>query len=1158
MLINSWLKSLQSHRPIAPKGRRQRPGRAPAPPRSIEMLESRQLLTTFTVNSLADTADANPGDGIAADANGETSLRAAIEEANLLAGSDTIAFNDGSLPGVNFHDATPDVITLSGSPLSISSDVVINGPAADLLSISGGGTSRVIAIGTAASVTIDALSVIDGQSNNGGGINSSGDLTLRNVSVHNNRARGIQNGGSGSLTVINSTVRDNFDAGIRSFGDVLVINSTVSENDGNGIRQSGTSGNVKIVNSTVVSNATNGVNNQNSGPLEIVNSIVAGNGIQLFGSIDVNLNNIIRNNENGVVERLQDNGGPTRTHALVPGSAAINGGDDALALDENGAPLTSDQLGNTRFLRTVDIGAVEYREADSLVVTTDADIVDPTDSLTSLREAVAFANSNPDVSDITFGNGTALAGGTDFTDAAADVITLGGTQLDVNSDVSVSGPAAQLLTISGNDQSRVFRVGSGDVLFSDLTVANGSTNGDGAGILVTTAADVTLDRVVLSDNTAGTFEEGGAIRNNGRLTVSDSYFVGNESRRGGGIFNRSSLVISGSTFADNTADTFGGAVFNEGTLTVVNSTLSGNQARSGGGGLFNLGGATVINSTITGNTSSSGQGGGLRNSGINGTLTVQNSIVVGNTANTGNNTAGGLTPASGSNLTSGIAADVLDPVLSDNGGTTLTHALASGSAAINAGNDTLALNADGAALVTDQRGAARIVGTVDIGAVEASAATLATPLADLTVDEDAADLVIDLSTTFADTSVAVSGVSSDAPGLVSAVLSGTELTLSFAADQSGSATITVTATDSAVTTAESFVVTVTPVNDAPTVQTGLSNVEVEEGVADVAIDLLPVFADIDDPTLTYSATSSSTAVVADVSGSTLTLSFPTDGTAIVTVTATDAAGASVSTEFEVTVNNVPDPGVEVIDGKLIITGTDGDDEVLIQRFWGSYFVFTSIEGAQFTRVHVSDVQEICVDGADGDDVIVMGWFVFAPTTLSGGAGNDIIVGGWGNDTIDGGAGDDCLHGSFGDDTLHGGDGDDWIDADAGNDIVYAGAGDDRVWGGRGNDILLGQSGDDLLFGGRGLDLLIGGDGSDQLFGRSRQDIIITGDTNVDDDEDSLRLIRDIWTGGGSTDSRIEAIEATQLEVLHDDDVDEVWGGSGRDWLLFDDELDLVH
>ena len=79
MRLNHWLRSLFE----VPPRRRIRTATS-----VVEALEDRTLLSTFTVNTTADTMDANPGDGIAADA--DKLLRAAVMEANSLAGDDTI------------------------------------------------------------------------------------------------------------------------------------------------------------------------------------------------------------------------------------------------------------------------------------------------------------------------------------------------------------------------------------------------------------------------------------------------------------------------------------------------------------------------------------------------------------------------------------------------------------------------------------------------------------------------------------------------------------------------------------------------------------------------------------------------------------------------------------------------------------------------------------------------------------------------------------------------------------------------------------------------------------------------------------------------------------------------------------------------------------
>jgi len=134
--------------------------------------------------------------------------------------------------------------------------------------------------------------------------------------------------------------------------------------------------NVEIINSTITGNSAGisggGISVSQywfqdvtpTNPINITNSIVAGNtattSSQIIGDF-VNNTSIIQDSIDGLLDPvLRDNGGPTKTHALVSGSAAINAGDNSAAID---AGLTDDQrgAGNTRIIDdTVDIGAYEY------------------------------------------------------------------------------------------------------------------------------------------------------------------------------------------------------------------------------------------------------------------------------------------------------------------------------------------------------------------------------------------------------------------------------------------------------------------------------------------------------------------------------------------------------------------------------------------------------------------------------------------------------------------------------------------------------------------------------------------------------------------------------------------------------------------------------
>jgi hypothetical protein len=180
-----------------------------------------------------------------------------------------------------------------------------------------------------------------------------------------------------------------------------------------------------------------------------------------------------------------------------------------------------------------------------------------------------------------------------------------------------------------------------------------------------------------------------------------------------------------STISGNSAFNGGGIINVFGTANVSNSTISGNTANVAGGGIHNDGTFTITYSTISNNAANFGTpafaGGGIENSGGN-TLNISNSIVAGNTAG-GDCATGGLGTSLGHNLdgdgTCGFSATGdqssatagLGP-LQDNGGTTFTHELLSGSDAID--------NADNAAApAIDQRGTSRPQGSAsDIGAFE--------------------------------------------------------------------------------------------------------------------------------------------------------------------------------------------------------------------------------------------------------------------------------------------------------------------------------------------------------------------------------------------------------------------------------------------------------
>lgn len=307
---------------------------------------------------------------------------------------------------------------------------------------------------------------------------------------------------------------------------------------------------------------------------------------------------------------------------------------------------------------------------------------------------------------------------------AADTITTS-SQLDINKTVTITNPNAPDLKISGNDAHRVFYVQSGTVVtMSNLNIISGTASGNrGGGILVDSDAHTTIRNCVLDGNSA---VNGGGVRNYGTLTIYNSTLINNTSGLGGGgIYNSGVVTINSSTLSSNStlySYATGGGITNSngGTLILNNCTLSNNSAYFGGG-IFNINGSTVTvnNSTVSNNSANSG--GGIRNEG---TLNLRNTIIA-NSTNGGDCSSPFATITI--NINNLIEDDSCNPAFSgdpnlgplqDNGGSTLTHVLMSGSPAIDSGDNVTCLT-------TDQRGIDRPQdgdnnGTIicDIGAYE--------------------------------------------------------------------------------------------------------------------------------------------------------------------------------------------------------------------------------------------------------------------------------------------------------------------------------------------------------------------------------------------------------------------------------------------------------
>jgi hypothetical protein len=299
-------------------------------------------------------------------------------------------------------------------------------------------------------------------------------------------------------------------------------------------------------------------------------------------------------------------------------------------------------------------------------------------------------------------------------------------------------------------------------LVGTMTLTNSTVSGNTAvwGGGIDNDGVMTMTDSMISENRAAEWNhtEGGGITNYGTLTVTNSAVSGNTSKHiAGGIVNTGMLTLTDSAVSENSAELFsvggidnygttmlmnttvsdnvGGGISNAtwGHMTVVNSTVSGNSGKYFGGISSRGGSVELINTTVSHNTATApGVAAGLRNwsEHVEPQMTVTRTLV--------DNDCYGITTSGGYNIESpgdtcgfgqtgdqsGVTAEQLNlGPLADNGGPTLTHALLSGSVAIDRIPRGECVDANAEPLTTDQRGVTRPQGTAcDVGAVEMEAA----------------------------------------------------------------------------------------------------------------------------------------------------------------------------------------------------------------------------------------------------------------------------------------------------------------------------------------------------------------------------------------------------------------------------------------------------
>jgi hypothetical protein len=292
---------------------------------------------------------------------------------------------------VNDAEATvgPDTITLAAGTYNIGTDIgsleindssggiTITGPGASTTILDGNGTTGfatccgTVDVGPSSPITIAGVTI---QNSGGDGLTDNGDVTLRDSIVQNNAGAGIESTNirlvvSGTTISGNGTTANTFEnnAGLYNEADLSAVNTTIANNNGWGFSNdfSGAIG-TTLTNVTIAGNNLSGI--QSLDTFNVVNTITANNtGGDCASSGNINSlgHNLASdascgfvgpgdlNSVDPLLGPLANNGGPTPTMALGPGSPAIDAGDDT-------ACPSTDQRGVTRPQGPhCDIGAFE-------------------------------------------------------------------------------------------------------------------------------------------------------------------------------------------------------------------------------------------------------------------------------------------------------------------------------------------------------------------------------------------------------------------------------------------------------------------------------------------------------------------------------------------------------------------------------------------------------------------------------------------------------------------------------------------------------------------------------------------------------------------------------------------------------------------------------
>lgn len=658
--------------------------------------------------------------------------------------------------------------------LVVGKRLTIVGAGALATEIDGQGRGPVLTVATG-ELTVKGLALLRGQ-----GVINNATLTLDGVTVAYNAspvAGGIRN--SGTLAVLNSTI---------------VSNVSLEENGG-GILS--TSGAVTVRNSSVIGNTANGQEGNGfgggiyaNGTLTLIDSLVSSNESRYGGGVALG---------GGTLEMLRTTVSGNRgefgagvyvgraTAEIEAGAINGNQGDLGGGLYALGTvTLEGVRLAQNRALGAYGFGGGVLSNGGQITI--DGGTISENESTNGGGIYSYKPEANLTVQNAEISRNRSSFGAGIFT--REGVVSVVDTRLAANAAFfdggglyAQSGPVAvQRGAIAGNTAERAgggLLVGEGaTMLVNQGEISGSAVDGSGAGAFVLGTLSL-MDTDVLDNQTSSYESRGGGIlvEPTGRLSVLRGALARNTATEGGGIANRGNLELVNATLSEN-AGMRGAGLHNAGTAQLASVTFFTNtlqlrtpeptaeptetpEPEEPAPAASGIGAGASAAPRIDARASGAAAGrsdpqparmlqlppdaaGGAIFNASGSTVTLRNTVVgnsgslpscAGSIASAGYNLdAGRSCGFSGTGDRSGV-----DPgleLLADNGGQTLTNALAAGSPAIDMGDPGGCKAPDGSALANDQRGLRRSVdgngdGTArcDIGAFELDPSYVPTPTA---------------------------------------------------------------------------------------------------------------------------------------------------------------------------------------------------------------------------------------------------------------------------------------------------------------------------------------------------------------------------------------------------------------------------------------------